>query len=412
MNALKTVVMVAFLGALSYVVYLSITKNPRQAGDQTASPLWPAAPKSQLTAPGALVPQLPATPRDAPVAWGPQASMPAPAAIVASPAAGAMPNMADPVVRPLPPPPPISADPRAMAPAGSMPLEPFPSTSSPAAAGPYASPAGYQNEQAASPWNSAPPAAEAPVAAAPVQPPQFDAEMQAQFDAIMRAVRTRLDQGQFEEGLQQLSRLYEMTSLPPEQLRQVADLVGQAAGTAIYSRQHVLQPPHVVQPDETLDRIAARYQITPELLARINGLDPRTALYTGQELKVLHGPFSAVVSLERRELVLYVKNLYAGRFPIGIGQDRPQLEGEYGVQNKVVAPVYRGPDQTTAAGADPRNPLGRYALDLGSGVAIHGTSDPAAIGRTDNRGTICLGDRDLDDVFGILTIGSKVTIQR
>jgi lipoprotein-anchoring transpeptidase ErfK/SrfK len=49
---------------------------------------------------------------------------------------------------------------------------------------------------------------------------------------------------------------------------------------------------------------------------------------------------------------------------------------------------------------------------LGSGIGIHGTADPRGIRRADNRGTICLSDQDIDDVFGILSVGSRVTIVR
>ena len=135
-----------------------------------------------------------------------------------------------------------------------------------------------------------------------------------------------------------------------------------------------------------------------------------------QELKVIPGPFSAVVRLDRRELVLYVKGMYAGRFSIGLGRDRPMPEDVYGVKDKIYGPVYVGPDRTTAAADDPRNPLGRYLLDLRNVAATRSASTartiPAAIGRDNNRGTICLGDRDLADAYDILTIGSKVTIQR
>ncbi len=228
----------------------------------------------------------------------------------------------------------------------------------------------------------------------------------------METIRHRLDEGKLDEGLQTLTQLYEMPSLPEQQRMEVVDLMGQVAGTVIYSKQSIVQAPHRVEPGESLEMIAARYQLTPELLMKINGLPDRSAVRPGDMLKVLPGPFSAAVSLERRELVLYLSGMYAGRFPIGIGRDQPRLEGVYGVRDKVRMPAYVGPDQTSVAAGDPRNPLGRAALDLGNGIALHGCDSPSAVGRDDNRGTICLGDRDLADLFDILTIGSKVTIQR
>ncbi len=49
---------------------------------------------------------------------------------------------------------------------------------------------------------------------------------------------------------------------------------------------------------------------------------------------------------------------------------------------------------------------------MSNNIGLHGTVDPQNIGRDDNRGTICLGDRDIDDLYGILSVGSRVVIQR
>ena len=56
--------------------------------------------------------------------------------------------------------------------------------------------------------------------------------------------------------------------------------------------------------------------------------------------------------------------------------------------------------------------LGAAWIGLTDRIGIHGTSNPQGIGRDDNRGTICLGDRDLQDLFGILSVGSRVTVVR
>lgn len=542
MNALKTIVMLLFLGGVGYVVYLSITKSPRRPHEPTTAAVWPTTPKSQLPAPGGLMPRIggesgePHSPMTG-GASGP-AGLPAPtnptiSPAPAHPATGAAidasgmsglspatdlpnatnPNLSEnPAVRTLPPrPSAVGGAPAYGAPAHDASATGVPTavattvpTSVPAAA-PYDTPrvgsaaqdaysppapalsnvndpavprapalSGEWNSAGANPvrndaampepWNRSPaennnaagshaatPAVSAydrrQPAAAPAQPAspavpsardplqgagdvggpapaspangngaanaaQGDAELIAQFRAIMETIRQRLDEGKLDEGLQTLTQLYEMPSLPEQQRMEVVDLMGQVAGTVIYSKQSIAMAPHRVEPGESLEMIAARYQLTPELLMKINGLPDRSAVRPGDLLKVLPGPFSAVVSLERRELVLYVGGMYAGRFPIGIGRDQPRLEGVYGVRDKVRMPAYVGPDQVSIPPGDPRNPLGRAALDLGNGVALHGCDSPSAVGRDDNRGTICLGDRDLADLFDILTIGSKVTIQR
>jgi lipoprotein-anchoring transpeptidase ErfK/SrfK len=135
-------------------------------------------------------------------------------------------------------------------------------------------------------------------------------------------------------------------------------------------------------------------------------------LPVGRVLKVVRGPFDAIVHLDRRELTLMVQNRYAGRFPIGVGRDLPKLEGDYSVHTKSLSPVYYGPDGITIPANDPKNPLGGAWIGLTDRIGIHGTNDPQSIGRDDNRGAISTGDRDLQDLYGILSIGSRVSIVR
>jgi LysM repeat protein len=206
--------------------------------------------------------------------------------------------------------------------------------------------------------------------------------------------------------------LYNVPELPPAQARQITQLLDQVAGTVIYSRHYPLEPPYKVQSGDRLDQIAQRYNVPWELLARINGLRNPERLTPGQELKVVRGPFNAVINLDRYEMTLMLQDRYAGRFPIGIGRDKAKLEGTYTVRDKIVAPIYQGPDGATAGAGEANNPLGRFLLDLGNQVGIHGTSDRGNVGRAEGRGSICLSDRDIDDVFGILSIGSRVVIQR
>ena len=45
-------------------------------------------------------------------------------------------------------------------------------------------------------------------------------------------------------------------------------------------------------------------------------------------------------------------------------------------------------------------------------IGIHGTNDPQNVGRNDNRGYLCVSDRNLHDLYGILTVGSRVSVLR
>jgi hypothetical protein len=250
-----------------------------------------------------------------------------------------------------------------------------------------------------------------------------DSALQTQFNALMEAVRKRLEDGKFAEAQLALSTLYGDPNLSSDQLKQITDILDQLAGTVIYSRQHLLAPAYVVQSGDTIDTVAQKYSVPWQLLAKINGLMPPGTSNTdtrfkdqplppGKQLKVLQGPFDAVVHLDKRELTLMVQKRYAARFRIGIGRDQPKLEGEYTVRSKTLNPTYYGPDGANVPPGDPRNPLGGAWIELSDRVGIHGTPDPRSIGRDNNRGAISVGDQDLQDLYGILSVGSRVTIMR
>jgi lipoprotein-anchoring transpeptidase ErfK/SrfK len=57
-----------------------------------------------------------------------------------------------------------------------------------------------------------------------------------------------------------------------------------------------------------------------------------------------------------------------------------------------------------------RGTLGRYRLNLGDGVGIHGTGDHASIGRAVTHGCLRLGDADLARVFMLVQVGAPVFI--
>ncbi len=130
------------------------------------------------------------------------------------------------------------------------------------------------------------------------------------------------------------------------------------------------------------------------------------------ELKVLRGPFDAVVDLKKKELTLLLQDRYAGRFPIGVGKDQPIVEGVYTVRDKILDPAYYGADGVSFAHDDPQNPLGEAWIGLTDRLGIHGSADPRDIGRDDNRGSICVGGRDIQDLYGILSVGSRVKVLR
>ncbi|MGA2035837.1 MAG: L,D-transpeptidase family protein [Thermoguttaceae bacterium] len=415
MNSLKTSFMLAVLAAAAAGLYVSLHRR----GDTPDSNSGPAAGQAQLepapafTGPSpstsssssGLVPNLPSFAATPPAGGsymsGTAASTPGAAPPAVSPATQEATNRA-------------SASPAPYASSGGSELGP-PTVS-------FGVPPEKTGGTATATGTSFPPsmtsgsaALRAPLDdAANTRPPLGSApanSFQARLDAVMRTVQARLDEGRLADAHLALSSLFGDPALPPEHVRQITGLLDQMAATVIYSRQHLLEPPYHVRVGDTLESIAAGYDVPWQVLARINGIRDPQNLRPGRELKIVRGPFSAQVDLNHLELTLMLKGRYAGRFPIGIGMDHPKLEGTYVVVEKTPNPPYNGP-RGVLPPDDPANPLGKLWIGLGDQVGIHGTNNPQGIGRADNHGSICLSDRDIEDVYGILSVGSRVIIQR
>jgi hypothetical protein len=216
--------------------------------------------------------------------------------------------------------------------------------------------------------------------------------------------------GKFKAALATLSPYYVQAGLAAEQRTALIAWLDALAGKVIYSPEHFLAAPHQVRRDETLFTIADRYDVPWRLLANINGRavsDPMV-LVPGTELKVVPGKFRADVNLASGELTLFLNELYAGRFPFTVG-DQPPPPGEYKVVDKQQQRTYYGLDSRVIPANDPSNPYGGWWISLGGEVAIHGSPASAA---TQTLGCVSLSPQDAQDVYGILSLGSSVTIRR
>lgn len=231
-----------------------------------------------------------------------------------------------------------------------------------------------------------------------------------EFAEFLAVAYQKLDRGDFARVHPVLSAWYADPRLTPEEDAQLSELLDQVAGTVVYSRQSFLEPYYVVQAGDALPQIAERFNVPWELLAKINGITQADQLPPGMQLKVIRGPFEAVVHLRRQELVLMVQGCYAGRFRIGIGRDAQGAQGVYQVREKTLQPRYYTDSGVIEAG-DPRNPLGAKWIGLGGRLGIHAAQDPSQFANPQAPGAIFLSPKDMDDVFDILSVGSRVEIR-
>ena len=217
--------------------------------------------------------------------------------------------------------------------------------------------------------------------------------------------------GDFLGALKTISKYYDDPRLTREENQNLVSWLDPLAGKVIYSVEHHLQDKYYVRQNNSLKMLSVQYKVPAELILNINRqaiVDPKS-LVPGTELKMVKGPFHAEVSLSKRRLTLFVQDLYAGSFSIRIGNEPLPKPGEYRVLSKSrVGQDYVDQNNQRIEALAPSNPYGKYHLDLGKGMSIHGASSVSDA--NDQRGCISLNAIDSEDVHNILTTESSVII--
>ena len=218
-----------------------------------------------------------------------------------------------------------------------------------------------------------------------------------------------LSDAAMDRALAALSIWYDDPSLGLEESQRLEDLLGQLAGTVIYSQQDLLLPPHVVAAGETLPAIAMQLRVSWQLLGKINGVDDPQRLMPGEHLKLIRGPFDAVVSVSRRRISLQLAGNFAGSFPVVVGRQFLARVGS----SIPVAELRRGSGRdmqaAALAGADA---AAKPAIVLADGLVIEAAEDPGMASDTSPATSLVVSVRDLAELLDILGPGSNVLIRQ
>jgi L,D-transpeptidase ErfK/SrfK len=185
---------------------------------------------------------------------------------------------------------------------------------------------------------------------------------------------------------------------------------------------------YTVGAKENLLLIARRHDLGfIETVAANPGIDPwlpvpgRTLVLPKSH--ILPGaPYKGIV-INLPELRLYYFGDGTGpviTYPIGVGRKgRETPIGSTQIVRKRQAPTWTPPPSIRAERPDlpafvppgPDNPLGDYALDLGwRHYVLHGTNRPYGIGRRVSSGCIRLYPEDIERLFVMVSVGTRVTV--
>ena len=166
---------------------------------------------------------------------------------------------------------------------------------------------------------------------------------------------------------------------------------------------------YIIQPGDTLAKIASENLVSADLLANINNLADKNLIRAGQTIKLVKGPLRAVIDRQTFSLDVYLANTFVRHYQVGLGADGSTPGGEWQVGTKLRNPTYYPPrgGRIIAAG-DPDNPLGERWIGLvgvgGSAVGqerygVHGTIEPETIGREASLGCIRMYNEDVAELY-------------
>jgi lipoprotein-anchoring transpeptidase ErfK/SrfK len=218
--------------------------------------------------------------------------------------------------------------------------------------------------------------------------------------------------------------------LSPDETRAAKAQLSELNGTVVFSPSRfdtdTWTGSFTVPPGGVLAKIAKRFDVSPELLQRVNDISDPRRLQAGQSVKIVRGPLHAVVDKSDFTLDLYFGapggpgSSYLTTFRVGLGANDSTPTGKWRCGTKLTNPTYHSPrGEGVIDGDDPANPLGDYWIALtgveGGAVGklsygIHGTIEPDSIGKMASMGCIRMRNEDVARVYELLTENKSTVV--
>jgi len=179
---------------------------------------------------------------------------------------------------------------------------------------------------------------------------------------------------------------------------------------------------YTIKSGDSLSRIAGRRELAThwKLIQRVNRISNPSRIRLGQRLKLVRGPFHAVVYKREHRMDIYHGSpddpsswIYIRSFRVGLGEANGTPVGKFVVNGtKLENPGWVNPRDSRERYEpnDPNNPIGEYWIGLDgigadaskTGYGIHGTVEKESIGENMSMGCVRLSDPDIELVYELL----------
>jgi lipoprotein-anchoring transpeptidase ErfK/SrfK len=136
-----------------------------------------------------------------------------------------------------------------------------------------------------------------------------------------------------------------------------------------------------------------------------------------------YSPGTIVINTSQRRLYYVMDDGTAIRYPVGVGRKGMGWSGTVYIDGKYIEPGWSAPASIrkdyaslprVIPGGSPLNPMGVAAMTLSGGgdYAIHGTNNPASVGRFVSHGCIRMYNADIMDLYNRVSYGTRVVVLR
>jgi TolA-binding protein/LysM repeat protein len=229
-------------------------------------------------------------------------------------------------------------------------------------------------------------------------------------DAMMNLALVHKDKGEIAEAQKELMKIIEtnpqsnLISTVEDELGKInIDLLG-SVSTGEGATEHI------VKSGDSLFVIAQKYGTTVELIKKTNSLKS-DFIKPGDKLKIITDKFSVIVDKSKNILTLKAGEKVVKVYRVGTGVSGCTPVGTFTITNKLVNPPWHKPGSGVVPFGDKSNVLGTRWMGFNkTGYGIHGTWEPESIGQQASAGCVRLVNKDCEELYEIVPVGTEVTI--
>ncbi len=253
----------------------------------------------------------------------------------------------------------------------------------------------------------------------PIDPQQRDRAVE-----LMNSGMEYLNVNKPVEGRQYLTFALDTGALGSGDERIVREQLTALNAQMIFSPEVISGDPYAQQytiaSGDVLSQIPRKQGLSVDwrFLQSINNITDPRRIRAGQRIKLITGPFHAVVHKRDFRMDIYLGEIsdwiYVCSFPVGLGEYNSTPTGMFQVRlhSKLINPQWVNPRTGKRYESDdPDNPIGERWIGLQgvseavrdlSGYGLHGTIEPESIGKESSLGCIRLRADDVELVYQML----------